>query len=123
MDNLDWGWYLFKFDGRINRAKFWLGWALLYVFLFVIYGIAFATESGTLIGIAGLLGFLAIWPILAIQIKRWHDRDKSGWWVLVGLIPLIGFFWVLIECGFLPGTVGPNSYGPDPLGPVGEDVY
>jgi uncharacterized membrane protein YhaH (DUF805 family) len=123
MENLDWGWYLFGFEGRINRGKFWLGWAVIWVFLFVTYGIALATESGFLIGLVGLLNLLAIWPALAIQIKRWHDRDKSGWWVLIGLIPLIGPIWVLVECGFLPGTVGPNQYGPDPLGPIGESAY
>ena len=123
MDNLDWGWYLFKFDGRINRAKFWLGWAVIYAVFAVLWFLAFALESGVLFGLFGLLGLLAIWPALAIQIKRWHDRGKSGWWVLIGLIPIIGFWWVLIECGFLPGDVGPNEYGPDPLGPVGEAVY
>ena len=38
-----------------------------------------------------------------------------GWWVLIGLIPIVGFWWVLIECGFLQGDDGPNEYGPDPL--------
>jgi uncharacterized membrane protein YhaH (DUF805 family) len=52
---------------------------------------------------------------LAVQIKRWHDRNKSGWWVLISLIPLIGPIWAIIETGFLPGTPGPNDHGPDPL--------
>lgn len=123
MDNLDWGWYLFGFDGRINRGKFWLGWAVLYAFFLVAWIVAVATNSGVVIGLVGLAGLLAIWPALAIQIKRWHDRGKSGWWVLIALVPIIGGFWVLIECGFLPGDVGPNEYGPDPMGPAGEEVY
>ena len=52
-----------------------------------------------------------------IERKRWHDRDKSGWWALLNLIPVIGTLWILIECGFLRGTYGGNRFGPDPLGP------
>jgi uncharacterized membrane protein YhaH (DUF805 family) len=45
----------------------------------------------------------------------WHDRNKSGWWVLIAFVPVIGGLWYLIECGFLPGTTGANNYGADPL--------
>lgn len=55
------------------------------------------------------------WIGLAILVKRWHDRDKSGFMVFILLIPVIGFLWTLIEVGFLPGTVGPNRYGQDQL--------
>ena len=55
-----------------------------------------------------------IWTSICINAKRWHDREKSGWWQLVGAIPLIGL-WALIENGFLRGTDGPNTYGNDPL--------
>ncbi|MGQ0485996.1 MAG: DUF805 domain-containing protein [Hyphomicrobiales bacterium] len=62
-----------------------------------------------------ILVVVFLWPTLAIYAKRWHDRGKSGWWMLIILIPLIGPIWVLIELGFLRGTKGPNHYGPDPL--------
>lgn len=72
------------------------------------------TETTALIiGLAFMAFFL--WIVLAVQVKRWHDRGKSGWMALVYFIPLIGGFWILIECGFLSGTAGPNQYGPDPL--------
>ncbi|MDJ0792227.1 MAG: DUF805 domain-containing protein [Acidimicrobiia bacterium] len=115
MENVDWGWLLFRFDGRINRAKWWIGLLVVYVVVALVYALAFAFDSGVIYWIAVTMGFLVLWPYLALQIKRWHDRDKSGWWVLIGLIPLIGNLWVLIECGFLAGTPGPNVYGPDPL--------
>jgi uncharacterized membrane protein YhaH (DUF805 family) len=71
--------------------------------------------SGT--GLIGSLVFLVlIWPSLAVQVKRWHDRDKSGWMVLINFIPIVGFLWTFIECGFLDGTPGPNKYGPSPKG-------
>ena len=55
------------------------------------------------------------WSGLAIAAKRWHDRGKSAWWILVAFVPVIGSLWYLIECGFLKGTTGPNAYGSDPL--------
>lgn len=115
MDNIDWGWLLFQFEGRINRAKFWLGIVVVNITLWILYGIAGATRSSAMWGLVGLLSLLSIWPSLAISIKRWHDRDKSGWWVLIALVPFIGWLWALIETGFLLGTPGPNQYGPDPL--------
>jgi uncharacterized membrane protein YhaH (DUF805 family) len=53
------------------------------------------------------------WPIIAISMKRLHDRDEAGWWLLIAFIPILGV-WNLIECGFLPGTRGRNRFGPAP---------
>jgi uncharacterized membrane protein YhaH (DUF805 family) len=73
-------------------------------------------SGGAVIGFLGIMvGVLAIWGGLAISIKRWHDRGKSGWWIFIGAIPIIGGLWVLIETGFLEGDPGPNQYGPNPL--------
>ena len=115
MENIDWQHLLLQFDGRINRAKFWLGVVAIWVVEIIVFMIAAAVGSGAFWLLTNLLILLLLWPALAVAIKRWHDRGKSGWWVLIGLIPIIGFFWVLIECGFLPGDEGPNEYGPDPL--------
>jgi uncharacterized membrane protein YhaH (DUF805 family) len=52
-----------------------------------------------------------IWVLIAVQVKRWHDRNKSAWWLLINFVPIIGWLWVLIECGFLRGTEGPNRFG------------
>jgi hypothetical protein len=48
-------------------------------------------------------------------VKRLHDHDKSGWWMLVYFIPIIGAIWQMIECGLMAGTMGENDFGPDPL--------
>lgn len=61
------------------------------------------------------INILFLWPSLAVQAKRWHDRDKSGLWILINFAPYIGVIWALIETGILPGTVGDNVYGRDPL--------
>ena len=53
------------------------------------------------------------WIGLSVQVKRWHDRGKSGWWGLINLIPIIGQVWVFIECGVLRSTAGDNRFGRD----------
>ncbi len=62
--------------------------------------------------LVGIVSLILLVPNLAIAIKRWHDRDKSGWWILIALIPIIGWIWALVETGFLAGTPGPNRFGP-----------
>jgi uncharacterized membrane protein YhaH (DUF805 family) len=121
-----------SFEGRINRAKWWLGVVILIIVQGIVYYIIasamgvgaidtsnpaamdeFMSKGGLPVGIAALI---LLYPSLAVYAKRWHDRGKSGWWTLIGLIPVIGGIWILIELGILRGTNGPNQYGPDPLG-------
>ena len=124
---------LFTARGRLNRAAFWKG-VILVLVATAICGAVFAVlmpmvstptddggrhfETGGLI-VTGLLsiGFFvfSVWSGLCLGIKRYHDRGKSGLWILIQFAPIIGPFWYLIETGFLAGTPGPNSYGPDPL--------
>ena len=126
----DWKWLLFSFDGRIGRGEYWKGSILLGLIVVAIImavavplGLSGMLEGSTsdeppmlFIGII-LLAMLPLgWSSLAIGVKRWHDRGKSGAWVLIGFIPYIGSLWVFIECGCLRGTPGDNAYGPDPLG-------
>ena len=123
---------LFSFQGRINRAKYWLVLVGMWVVVAVVFGALFApmmtaADPSAAMASMGAISFivmavlyiLLIWIGLAVQVKRWHDRNKSGWWVLIALVPFIGVFWALIECGFLKGTAGPNPYGPDPLTSIG----
>ena len=63
-----------------------------------------------------LINLVLLWPRLAIGVKRCHDRNKSGLWLLLALIPLLGWLWLLIDLGFLDGTPGSNKYGPSPKG-------
>jgi uncharacterized membrane protein YhaH (DUF805 family) len=118
---MDWKYLLTSYEGRINRAKFWAGVGVLFAvgilanLIDLMLGIRIGGDQG--IGILGLIVAVAsIYFGLAVYAKRWHDRDKSGWWSLIILIPIIGPIWVLVECGILEGTKGPNRFGPDPLG-------
>lgn len=104
---------LFSFRGRIPRKTYWI-WGVVVL-------IAFSVFSSLLLGILGmdemlasvLVNLLVLWPAFAVSIKRWHDRDKSGWWLLINFIPVIGMIWALVENGFLRGTPGPNRFGED----------
>ena len=82
-----------------------------------------------LIGIWGLFLLASFIPIVAVNVRRLHDRNMSGWWYLgfmiMGWIPLIGFVtgFVYIVLMALPGTDGPNKYGEDPKEPGNADVF
>lgn len=114
---LTWKEILFSFDGRIPRRTLWGASILIGVaFYAIVFALVmiFGAESGaTSIGVL-IMYVPLMWSSLALQVKRWHDRDKSGWWVLIGLIPLIGPIWAFVETGCLRGTVGDNQYGADP---------
>jgi uncharacterized membrane protein YhaH (DUF805 family) len=55
-----------------------------------------------------------LWISIVGGAKRCHDRDRSGWFQLIVLIPILGALWLLVELGFLRGTIGANRFGPDP---------
>lgn len=144
---MDWQNLLFSFTGRINRAKYWIGVVVLLVYWMVVgtvivlaFGLSAFTGMGAPMIIALLAFLLPFWIGLAIGVKRLHDRNKSGWWLILfwivpsmlsgggtamgetaGFIPNLAAaalsLWGLVEIGFLRGTSGPNNYGPDPLPP------
>jgi uncharacterized membrane protein YhaH (DUF805 family) len=122
----DWKWLLFSFDGRARRGEYWKGTLLLVLLVFatvlaiaIPFGLSglFEGDEPPLVFFIVLLLLMVpvFWSSLAISVKRWHDRGKSGAWVLIGLIPYIGSIWAFIECGCLRGTSGDNAYGSDPL--------
>ncbi len=80
----------------------------------MILSMVLGEESETLSTMAPILYLLAFWATIAINVKRWHDRNKSGWWMLIYIIPMIGPLWFFIELGFLPGTDAANRFGPVP---------
>jgi uncharacterized membrane protein YhaH (DUF805 family) len=161
---------LFGFSGRANRGKFWLAvvlWIIFWAIAVLVCVLAAIVILGLHLPDSSLphdeliaryvrlafdyLGLLIVYIAFtvvslisgfAVGIKRLHDRDKSGWWILLFYVapsvlgsiantseqPLAGFvlgvasfaisIWGLVELGFLRGTVGPNRYGPDPLQPL-----
>ena len=149
---------LFTYTGRINRAKYWLALVIYLAITVVLIAIGLIMFGNSLLalgeeetdeivvallsrGIGFTLIVLVVYiPMMVsgfmVGIKRLHDRDKSGWWLLVfyvlpGALNAIGetlaagwifslasfavSIWALVELGVLRGTTGPNRYGPDPL--------
>ncbi|MEO8672955.1 MAG: DUF805 domain-containing protein [Tahibacter sp.] len=127
---MNWGQLLFSFDGRVGRGVYWGFFVVMMVLMCVILGAtlmpmyaamssgadpATAPQGGGVMGmIGGLLGLAMIWPGLAISAKRWHDVDKSAWWILIGLVPAVGGIIALVFNGFVAGTPGPNRFGNPP---------
>ncbi|MBE9516049.1 MAG: DUF805 domain-containing protein [Proteobacteria bacterium] len=111
--------FLFSHHGRIPRSDYWLKYVVPYFILYAITlfadGALGMLDPATGIGItSGIFSLLALYPSIVISIKRCHDRDRTGWFVLVAFIPLVNL-WYLIEIMFLKGTTGSNKYGSDPL--------
>ena len=174
---MDWTWYLFGFKGRINRAGMWLAVLIIFCWMIFLGVLAFAIGTipggGTfsfdlddlfrvidpatyrtlswaglpalLIKVTGTALFLLVY--FTTSIKRLHDRDKSGWWMipffvapgvfnqfadrlvgtfpgdiyllmLVGLVTFVFMIWGFIEMFFLKGSRKANRFGPNPLQPI-----
>jgi uncharacterized membrane protein YhaH (DUF805 family) len=172
---MNWTWYLFRFEGRINRAKYWL--AGLIILCWMIFVLMLLAGIGTAFGVGGhalaieIFGISAsleptsdapasaagwfpslftipmtvlfAWCYAATSIKRLHDRDKSGWWLLpfvvlpglfgrfgdrladlpggsyavalLGLVAFVLYTWAFVEMYLLRGSPRTNRFGPDPL--------
>lgn len=109
-------WILFSFHGRLPRRGFWLYGVAALIGMSVLLTVLLRVGGLGARGTDVVVNLLLLWPGLAVSVKRWHDRNKSGWWVLVNLVPLVGWIWALVENGFLRGTPGPNRFGEDLVG-------
>jgi uncharacterized membrane protein YhaH (DUF805 family) len=124
---------LFSFNGRLRRLHFWLFAIALGIVNCIVGSLTFfpavmaAAASGDPEQIMGaytspgglifwVWTLVMLWPSLALDIKRLHDRNHSGWFLFIALIPIIGGLWLMIELLFLDGTPGPNRFGPSPKG-------
>jgi uncharacterized membrane protein YhaH (DUF805 family) len=136
-----------SFSGRINRAKYWIAVVCCGVFFLAVIGVTAALSSSmSTVFSSALIAYIPLTYVGVVSgIKRLHDRNKSGWWILLlyggpMLLPLIGiglsgaagaslplailqlasfiiWIWAFVELGCLRGTIGQNQYGPDPLAP------
>lgn len=114
-DSDSWRFIFGSWRGRVSRRTFWL------------YGVGILLGLGilgqALLDIAGIdesraawiVDGLLVYPALAVSAKRWQDRNRSPLWVLVVLIPVIGWAWAVLDNGFVRGTSGANTFGPQPL--------
>ena len=136
-----------EFSGRSRRMEYWMFALLNVIVMTVIVTLLFAggislsaleggaapEAPGVLFWVGGLL--MVLWvlaiivPSVAVVVRRFHDRDMSGWWylgfIVLSMIPVVGFIatiaMLVIFC--LPGTPGPNRFGPDPKDPASAEVF
>lgn len=109
------------FEGRARRAEYW--WFALFNLIVSVILTLLAPGHGGEMGMGGGMGgglisllwsLATILPSIAVGVRRMHDIDRSGWWLLIAFVPLVGMI-VLIVFAAKRGTVGPNRFGPDPI--------
>ena len=101
------------FTGRARRKEYWSFWLLTLVayFLASLVGSILGDLISSLLVLAVAVGFFI--PSLAAGVRRLHDTNRSGWWLLISLVPIVGSI-ILIVFLATDGNRGPNDYGPDP---------
>ena len=126
---------LFGFTGRLSRPGFWeVLFSIVLIDVLLVLGRMYVADSGVPWGpgpSSGLslalvaatpwvFGVFIAWSLLAAMVKRCHDRGRSGALILVGLIPVIGWLWLLIDLFVLEGEERRNRYGRPPHSPAAE---
>ena len=99
------------FTGRASRSEYW--WWVLFTFVIsVIVGAVFGDGTAGKI-VSSLVGLAFLLPGLGLSVRRLHDTGKSGWWILIGLIPLVGAI-ILLIFFIKDSDPATNAYGPVP---------
>ena len=93
-----------------RRMEFWM-FSLFYAIISTILSLIDLTLTAGIL--TGIFQLVMVIPGLAVSVRRLHDINKSGWWVLIGLIPIVGFI-VLLIFMIKEGDKGDNQYGSDP---------
>jgi uncharacterized membrane protein YhaH (DUF805 family) len=125
------------FSGRARRREYWM-FVLVNVVIVIVLSVVDtllgtggfrATAGGGSFYAANSLGLLSglytlavLLPSIAVAVRRLHDTDRSGWWFLLGFVPIIGGI-VLLVFYVLEGTRGPNRFGPDPKAVAATPTY
>ena len=101
------------FQGRARRAEYWQYFLVNFIITVVLEVLAAAISFPALVYIFEVAVLL---PSLAVGVRRLHDTDRTGWWILIALIPIVGWI-VFLVFACSEGTRGPNKYGADPKNP------
>jgi uncharacterized membrane protein YhaH (DUF805 family) len=99
------------FDGRARRSEYWY-WFLAVILVEIVIGILYLLSSTLGLILYVVFGLAIILPSVAVAIRRLHDTNRTGWWILLSLIPFGGI--VLLVFYLFDGTPGENNYGPSP---------
>lgn len=127
---MNWSAFLFSFKGRVTRKAFWLFFLAMIVLAILMNmaipqaeidpavtdpSLALSQAFGAIPAWYWLVQLVLLYISLAVYAKRWHDQDRSGWWSLLLIIPLIGPLIVIVMLGFIGGTPGPNRFAEGPM--------
>ena len=110
----------FVFSGRSSRMEYW-SFSLAWIVVIVGFGVVVGT-TGPIVGTLYLVLYVASFvPLLTVSVRRLHDHDRTGWWLLAGFIPFVGS---LVLCYFMiqPSDRGSNAYGANPNGDAVADA-
>jgi len=106
---------LFSSRGRIRRRDYWLFGSMaltIFALSLVALFVSLPLQQAAICALPVAVIYIRVSSCL--RTKRWHDRDKSGIWGLIVMLPMVGSLWAFVECGCLEGTPGPNRFGPPP---------
>ncbi|MBA4098061.1 MAG: DUF805 domain-containing protein [Rhodospirillum sp.] len=105
---------VWTFSGRAGRPEWWvINGAIALIWAAARAGTPKDYDPGLPMILILLPIILAMcWLAMASSVRRLHDRGKGGRWYVISFIPLVGLIWLIVECGCLRGTTGPNQYGP-----------
>jgi uncharacterized membrane protein YhaH (DUF805 family) len=98
------------FDGRAGRPEYWW-FFLVNTIISIVLDVVIPGAAGQVIGFVYALAVLL--PSIGVGIRRLHDTNRTGWWILVAIIPIVGWIWLIVLLA-LAGDTGPNRYGPPP---------
>ena len=106
-------------SGRCSRRFYWQFFVVPLTVVGVLWGLlalALNRRPDIFLRLSVLIGLLLVWPCAVMYIKRWHDAGLSGWFAVLNFVPGLSLvMWLVLGC--IPGTSGPNRYGPDPAVP------
>ena len=106
------------FSGRARRSEYWY-FFLFSVLVSIVAGVVDTALNSVLLGVVVGLGLLL--PSLAVSVRRLHDTGRSGWWLLIGLIPFGGIVLLVFQCQ--DSEPGANRFGPSPKAGLNGDPY
>ena len=113
-------------DGRASRSEYW--WFVLFNLIVNIVTFVIDSTLGTMVtydmGYVGLIALLALLlPNVSVSVRRLHDIGKSGWWILIGIIPIVNFIGIFVILVFtlMEGEEHPNQYGNVPTNTLEHD--
>jgi len=106
-----------NFNGRATRPEYWYFFLANFLVGFIIGIIAAVIPAAMYVSY--LYSLVVLVPSIAVAVRRLHDIGKSGWFILVALIPIAGAIWLIVMLA-TEGQNGPNEYGPDPRNTYSE---